>query len=80
MLDGGIKYPYNSDSKKQSTGRLGNKKSPVLKLSNALQQYKTERIQTEDELISVIKKVNLDKSILFREKQATLWRDKKKDN
>lgn len=52
-------------------------KNPVSKLSEALKQYKTERIQTENDLIKRIKKVNLDKSILFREKQNTLWRDLK---
>ncbi len=47
----------------------------MAKLSNSLDQYKTERIGTEDELIKCIEKVNLDKSILFREKKDVLWKD-----
>jgi hypothetical protein len=47
----------------------------VSKLSEALKQYKTERIETENDLVKRIKKVNLDKAILFREKQQTLWKD-----
>ena len=50
-------------------------RNPVAKLSKALQQYKTERIGTEDALIKCIKKVNLDKAILFKEKQGVLWGD-----
>ena len=41
----------------------------------ALKHYKNERINTENDLISTIKKVNLDKAILFREKQTTLWKE-----
>ena len=44
-------------------------------LSKALNHYKTERIGTEDDLIKCIKKVNLDKPILFREKKSVLWKE-----
>ena len=54
--------------------------NPVAKLSNALHQYKTERIQTENDLISTIKKVNLDKTILFKEKTMTLWKDQQEQD
>lgn len=47
----------------------------MAKLSKALQQYKSERIGTEEDLIKCIQKVNLDKAILFREKQSVLWKD-----
>ena len=39
-----------------------------------------EIIGTEDELIKCIEKVNLDKSILFREKKDVLWKDKDDQN
>ena len=55
-------------------------KNPVAKLSNSLLQYKTERIGTEDQLIKCIEKVNLDKSILFREKKDVLWKDTDNQN
>jgi len=42
-------------------------KGPVSKLSQALKHYKNDRINTENDLINTIKKVNLDKDILFRE-------------
>lgn len=68
MLDGEIK---TGDSKKK---KKSNKiKNPVSKLSTALNHYKTERIKTETDLKNTIDKVNLDKSILFREKQKVLW-------
>ena len=51
------------------------KLNPVMSLSKALSQYKSERFGTEDALIKCIEKVNLDKSILFREKQSVLWRE-----
>jgi len=54
--------------------------NPVAKLSNALHQYNTERISTENELISTIKKVNLDKTILFKEKTMTLWKDQQEQD
>ena len=50
-------------------------KNPCTKLSNALQHYKKERVGTEDQLIKRIQKVNLDKRILFREKQGILWQE-----
>ena len=42
--------------------------NPVTKLSDALTNYKKERIKTENDLKNTIDKVNLDKQILFREK------------
>lgn len=68
MLDGQIKV--GDDKKKKS---LTKRQNPVSKLSAALNNYKTERIKTETDLKNTIDKVNLDKSILFREKQKTLW-------
>lgn len=60
-----------SDISKQKQGKA----NPVMQLSKALKQYKSERFGTEDDLIKCIEKVNLDKSILFREKQSVLWRE-----
>lgn len=45
----------------------------VVKMSNALAQYKQERNDTEEELIKTLNKVNLDKMILCSEKQKILW-------
>lgn len=61
---------------KQKQGKL----NPVMQLSKALKQYKSERFGTEDDLIKCIEKVNLDKSILFREKQSVLWREEENQN
>ena len=69
-------YQVHEKDKKKSK----HLKNPVAKLSNALLQYKTERIGTEDELIKCIEKVNLDKSILLREKKDVLWKDKEDQN
>ena len=66
-----------SEIVKKSRKRRAN---PVSNLSNALNQYKTERISTENELINTIKKVNLDKTILFKEKQNTLWKDQQEQD
>jgi len=49
-----------------------------LNISDTLKQYKTERIGTEDQLIKKIAKVNLDRTILFREKQNVLWQERSK--
>lgn len=46
---------------------------PMVKLTKALEDYKNERISSQDSLIKSIHKVNLDKSILLREKQQVLW-------
>ena len=46
---------------------------PMVKLTKALKDYKNERISSQDSLIKSIHKVNLDKSILLREKQQVLW-------
>ena len=68
---------------KKAAGNKG-KNSAVDSLSKALEHYKNERIGTEDELIKCIKKVNLDKPILFREKKSVLWKEsagnKEEDN
>ena len=48
-------------------------KLSVVKLSNALLNYKKERIKTEEDLIHMIKKVNLDKAISIKEKHKILW-------
>lgn len=61
-----VQIEVEADNKPKSKTRRG--RNPVAKLSKALQQYKTERIGTEDALIKCIKKVNLDKAILFKEK------------
>jgi hypothetical protein len=63
MLDGEIK---TLDTKKKK--KVSKVQNPVAKLSAALNHYKTERIKTESDLKNTIDKVNLDKSILFREK------------
>lgn len=64
-------YVETSSKRRQGMTR----RNPVAKLSQALQQYKSERIGTEDDLIKCIQKVNLDKAILFREKRGVLWKD-----
>ena len=69
LLDGD--YQVHEKEKKKQRASM----NPVAKLSNSLLQYKTERIGTEDQLIKCIEKVNLDKSILFREKKDVLWKD-----
>lgn len=72
LLDHGEPMHVKATSKRrQGTTR----RNPVVKLSEALQRYKSERVGTEDELIKCIQKVNLDKAILFREKQGVLWKD-----
>ena len=74
MLDGDesfLNVKPSTNKRRQGVAR----KNPVGKLSHALQQYKSERIGTEDDLIKCIQKVNLDKAILFREKQGVLWKD-----
>ena len=84
MLDGKLEFsaePESSKSKKSSSkGKQSIKGGPVSKLSHALKQYKNERINTENDLINTIKKVNLDKAILFREKQLTLWKEEADQN
>lgn len=57
-----------SNDKAGSSSKSKRNTQPVSKLSVALQQYKTDRIESEDSLINCIRKVNLDKSILFKEK------------
>ena len=47
--------------------------NPVVKVSNALNQYKSQRKRTEDDLVHTIQKVNLDKMILLKEKQKIIW-------
>ena len=72
VLDGDdSQYAEKSSKRRQGMTR----RNPVAKLSQALQQYKSERIGTEDDLIQCIQKVNLDKAILFREKRGVLWKD-----
>jgi hypothetical protein len=72
VLDGDESaYLKASGRRRQGAAR----RNPVAKLSDALRQYKSERIGTEDDLIKCIQKVNLDKAILFREKQGVLWKD-----
>lgn len=65
----------NAGSKSKGSKLLSNRGGPVSNLSQALKHYKNERINTENDLIETIKKVNLDKAILFREKQSTLWKE-----
>ena len=68
MLDGKIKVTDQVKKKK-----FRRRQNPVEVLSQALNHYKTERIKTETDLKNTIDKVNLDKAILFREKQKVLW-------
>lgn len=51
---------------------------PVLKLAQTLKKYKEERIGVEADLIKTIDKVNLDRSILLKEKQSVLWKNEPK--
>lgn len=53
--------------------------NPVVKVSKALHQYKTERKRAEEDLIRTINKVNLDKMILSKEKQKILWNHSKNE-
>lgn len=48
-------------------------KNPVFRVSNALNQYKTQRKKAEDNLVKTIQKVNLDKMILLKEQQRVIW-------
>ena len=79
LLDSNYQVQIEGENENKSKGKTRRQRrkgpNPVAKLSNALQQYKTERIGTEDALIKCIKKVNLDKAILFKEKQGVLWGD-----
>jgi hypothetical protein len=45
----------------------------VNKLARTLRQYKEKRQKTEEELLKVMEKVRLDKSILIKEKLDTIW-------
>ncbi len=47
---------------------------PIGKLTKALEDYRKERISSQDKLIKQINKMNLDKQILLKEKQQVLWR------
>ena len=77
MLDGDVKM---AEVKKKKKGGVYKSQNPVSKLSNALDQYKTERIKTENDLVDTIKKINFDKSILFREKKKILWQNHKDES
>lgn len=69
LLDSNYQVQIEGENENKPKAKTrGKQKNPVAKLSKALQQYKTERIGTEDALIKCIKKVNLDKAILFKEK------------
>lgn len=75
LLDSNYQVQIEGDNENKSKGKSRKGRNPVAKLSKALQQYKSERIGTEDALIKCITKVNLDKAILFKEKQGVLWGD-----
>lgn len=66
------------DIKMKKTKKTRKGSNPMKKLSKVLDKYKTQRVGTEDQLIQTIKKVNLDKNIMFREKSGVLWRDQEK--
>ena len=46
---------------------------PVIKISRTLQKYKDSRIRAEDDLLKIMEKVKLDKTILLREKIGSIW-------
>jgi hypothetical protein len=64
------------ESKEVDRPKLKNRRrtvNSVIKVSNALSQYKHERNNAEEDLIKTLNKVNLDKMILCNEKQRILW-------
>lgn len=46
---------------------------PVNKLARTLRKYKEKRIKSEDELVKIMEKVKLDKTILIKEKIDSIW-------
>eukprot|EP00347_Sterkiella_histriomuscorum_P011921 403370583 len=69
ILDSGKMIPMKKFRKRRQTT------DPINKLSRTLQRYKNQREQSEEQLIRTIEKVKLDKTILFREKIETIWKD-----
>jgi hypothetical protein len=67
-------HPNYELEKKDNSKRKG-MKNPVRHLSQTLEHYKKERIDSEHQLVKKLQKVHLDKSILFREKRGTLWKE-----
>ena len=43
------------------------------KLARTLRLYKEKRLKTEEELLKVMEKVRLDKTILIKEKLDKIW-------
>ncbi len=46
---------------------------PVNKLAKTLRKYKEKRIKSEEELVKIMEKVKLDKTILIKEKMDSIW-------
>jgi hypothetical protein len=62
--EGGV-IPLNPPKSKKS--------DPVNKLTRTLRKYKEKRIKSEDELVKILDKVKLDKTILIKEKIDSIW-------
>jgi hypothetical protein len=62
--EGGV-IPLNPPKSKRS--------DPVNKLTRTLRKYKEKRIKSEDELVKIMDKVKLDKTILIKEKIDSIW-------
>jgi muramidase (phage lysozyme) len=45
----------------------------VNRLARTLRRYKEKRIKSEDELVKIMEKVKLDKTILIKEKIDSIW-------
>ena len=46
---------------------------PVNRLARTLRKYKEKRISSENELVKIMEKVKLDKTILIKEKIDSIW-------
>jgi hypothetical protein len=46
---------------------------PVNRLTRTLRKYKEKRINSENELVKIMQKVKLDKTILIKEKIDSIW-------
>jgi hypothetical protein len=51
------------------------KNDPVTRLSRTLKKYKDKRMKSENELLKIMEKVKLDKTILLKEKIDSIWRN-----
>ena len=66
---------FDKEDKKKVCSKRKKKRDPSTQMSKVVSGYHTAKQQNEVLLEKMLQKVNIDKSIILREKISLIWKD-----